>query len=190
MTLARKNKRKRQNAISFERFANQWITAHNATLSAGSHSRYIALLKRINAKFGNICLSQLNARHITDFYKNLATEGANKKTGKALSSRSILHHHKLISTILSKAHDEGLLTKNPMALVTPPKPEPKDPIYLDETSAIRLRQALSEAPPKWRTALTLLLYTGLRRGELAGLEWSDINLPHQTITIRRTIQYL
>lgn len=66
----------------------------------------------------------------------------------------------------------------------------KDIVYLDEQDAKNLCVALSTAPTKWKTALLLLLYTGMRRGELCGLEWSDIDFKNSTISIKRTIQYV
>lgn len=49
---------------------------------------------------------------------------------------------------------------------------------------------LIEAPIKWRTIAILFLYTGYRRGELAGLEWSDIDFKNMKISIKRTSQYV
>ena len=64
-------------------------------------------------------------------------------------------------------------------LVTPPKVKQKDVAYLDEQGAVELCRALMAAPVKWRTALLILLYTGMRRGELVGLESGQ---PHMKIT--------
>lgn len=51
-------------------------------------------------------------------------------------------------------------------------------------------ELLEDQPIYYRTAVTVLLFTGMRRGELMGLVWSDIDFNHNTITIQRATQYL
>ena len=56
--------------------------------------------------------------------------------------------------------------------------------------AIELLDLMADQPIYYRTAIEVLLYTGMRRGELLGLEWNDIDFDTRTITIQRSIQYL
>ena len=49
---------------------------------------------------------------------------------------------------------------------------------------------LDEEPQQYRNAITLLLFTGMRRGELLGLEWTDFNEEYGLLKIDKTIQYL
>ncbi|NLB81532.1 MAG: tyrosine-type recombinase/integrase [Clostridiaceae bacterium] len=110
--------------------------------------------------------------------------------GAGLSEKSILHHHRLISVILGSAYKQGYVFRNVSTLATPPKVKQKDVDFLDEKEALSLCEALRGAPIKWKTALLLLLYTGMRRGELVGLEWSDIDFKSNLIHIKRTVQYV
>jgi len=176
--------------VRFSEYAHLWMQNNGDNLAPGTYSRYTALLGRINLKLGNIKINDLRAYHLQELYVWLAKPGENKKTGKVLSNKTILHHHRLISTILGEAHKQGYTLKNVSTLATPPKPKQKESAYLDEGDVAKLCYALVDAPIKWRTALLLLLYTGLRRGELAGLEWADIDFDVNSITVRRTIQYL
>ena len=72
----------------------------------------------------------------------------------------------------------------------PPKVDRKEAQYLDEKQAAKLINCLDAEPLKYKTIIMLLLYSGMRRGELCGLEWSDIDLNHGIISISKSSLYL
>lgn len=61
---------------------------------------------------------------------------------------------------------------------------------MDEPDARKLLELLQLEPIKWRAIMTFDLLSGLRRGELAGLCWQDVDFDHQIITVRQTSNYL
>lgn len=107
-----------------------------------------------------------------------------------LSGQTALHHHRLISSILEKAVKWQVIFANPCRRVEPPKAERKEAEYLDEIQAAHLLECLKSEPLQYRAMVTVLLYTGMRRGELCGLEWSDIDFDNSLIDISRTSLYL
>ncbi len=109
---------------------------------------------------------------------------------KTLDPRTILHHHRVISSILSTAVHWQVLNANPCDRVKPPKVGQKEARYLDEEEAGRLLEALEGEPTQYRVIVLLLLHMGLRRGELCGLEWEDIDLQREIVTVRRSSLYL
>lgn len=109
---------------------------------------------------------------------------------KPLSSKTVLHHHRLISSILSTAVEWGALFSNPCDRTKPPRVEKKEPKYLDEVQAGILLDLLETESAEYKTMIRLLLFTGLRRGELLGLEWKDIDFDNSTLQICRTSLYL
>lgn len=113
------------------------------------------------------------------------------ETTSGLSDKTILHHHRLISAILGKAKKERLIPFN-VALehADAPKVQRKEARYLDDEQASQMVELLlDESDIRKRTVLLLLLYSGLRRGELCGLEWSDIDFNKQLINVMRASQY-
>ena len=176
--------------VRFADFAEKWLSLHENNLAPKTLKRYNDILNRAFAAIGHIRLEKLQALHLQEFYKNLAEDGVNKNTGGGLSENSILYHHRVISVILGSAYKQGYVVRDVSELVVPPKVKQKEIVYLDEVQAITLLNALETAPLKWRTALTLLLYTGMRRGELIGLEWGDIDFQNGLIHVKRTVQYI
>lgn len=92
-----------------------------------------------------------------------------------LSDKTILEHHRLISTILAQAEKEMLITYNPAARATPPKPKKGKPDYYQPDEMDEILAALEEAPLKWKTITYLLIDTGCRRGEILGLKPENID---------------
>ena len=90
-----------------------------------------------------------------------------------LSDKTILEHHRLISTILAQAEKEMLVPYNAAAKATPPKVEKHDPNYFQPETISEILKALEAEPLKWQLITHLLLVTGCRRGELCALQWSD-----------------
>lgn len=111
-------------------------------------------------------------------------------TDKPLSSKTILHHHRLISSILGTAVEWGVLFANPCDRTKPPRVEHKEPKYLDEVQAAKLLELLEDENTEYKTAIRLLLFTGLRRGEVLGLEWSDVDFDNATLQVCRSSLYL
>lgn len=112
-----------------------------------------------------------------------------KKSG--LSDKTILHHHRLISTILGKAKREQVIPFNVAVEHTnSPKVKKKEAVYLDDVQAQQVVSLLfDEEDVRVKTALLVLIATGLRRGELCGLEWADIDFDNCLIHVRRASQY-
>ena len=110
--------------------------------------------------------------------------------GKTLSGNTVLHYHKLLSTILTTAVRWQVITSNPCERVAPPKSDRKEAVYLDEEQAADLLAALDKESMQHQVIVKLLLFTGMRRGELCGLEWKDIDFERAVIFVRRSSLYL
>lgn len=163
--------------IKFKDFSDKWLQDYaEKKLSPTILDRYKTLLVRINEAIGHIKLEDLRPNHLINFYNNLAEKNMsnvpikNEKGEivgyKKLSPKTILHHHRLISSILTKAVQWQIIKENVANRVEPPKVPKHESPYLDEIQAKELIRLLENEPMQYKTAITLLIYTGLRRGEL------------------------
>lgn len=107
-----------------------------------------------------------------------------------LSGSTVRHYHKFLSTMFKSAVEWQILAINPCDSVKAPQAQQKDPRYLDEKSAIKLIESLQDEPVPYRTMIILMLDTGLRRGELCGLEWKDFDFEKHTVYIQRNSVYV
>ena len=109
------------------------------------------------------------------------------KGEKTLSDVTILHHHRLISVILHTAVLWGVLYSNPCDRTEPPKAVHKEARYIEESDVSNLFELLNEVDIMHRTLIRLLAFSGMRRGEILGLKWIDLDYEANTIHIRRQI---
>ena len=151
--------------------------------------RYRELTRRIYPQIGHIKLRELRADHLNDLYTLLGQEGLNKRTGGKLSAKTILEHHRLISTVLEQAVKEGLVPFNVASRATLPKTEHKEVNYFQPEQVAAIRDALELEPIKWKTLVHLLLITGARRGEILGLKWDKVDFAGNRIYICNSILY-
>ena len=112
-----------------------------------------------------------------------------EQNGKPLSNKTILEHHRLISSVLHQAEKEMYVMYNAAERATPPKAEKKKPDYYQPEELNRIIRALDFAPVKWKTITYLLIDTGCRRGEAMGLKWESVDLKNNIITIERALLY-
>ena len=109
---------------------------------------------------------------------------------RKLAGNTVLHYHKLLSSILTAAVRWQVIPSNPCERVAPPKVERKEAVYLDEEQAADLLAALDKESMQHQVIVKLLLFTGMRRGELCGLEWKDIDFERAVIFVRRSSLYM
>lgn len=108
---------------------------------------------------------------------------------RPLLDKTILEYHRLISTIMAQAEKEMLVPYNPATKATSPKVQKKSPDYHQPEQMDAILDALETAPPKWRTITYLMIDTGCRRGEAAGVKWESIDFAAGTVTIERALLY-
>lgn len=113
-----------------------------------------------------------------------------EKNMAPLAPATVLAFHRTLSAILSKAVKWGYLQNNPADRAEKPKLDRQEAAYLEENDARRLLALLQKEPIKWRAVITFDLLSGLRRGELLGLRWEDVDLDNSLIQIRQTSNYL
>jgi integrase len=134
-----------------------------------------ALRRRTNAH--QYRLDRLRPEHLDQLYTALLDEGH--------SPASVLRHQRILSRALTVAVQRGHVARNVAALVDPPAQRQSDlatALDLDEARAV-LKAASVRNSARWTVALVL----GLRQSEALALQWKDIDLLANTLTVRRSI---
>ncbi len=83
--------------------------------------------------------------------------------------------------------DAGLLTINPAAAPRKRGQKQRRNARGTALSPVQIVRFLEACPPRWRQFFTVALDTGLRRGELVGLQWGDVDLLDRVLCVRRSI---
>lgn len=133
-------------------------------------------------------LVNLKPMHLNNLYKKLSQ--IKTKSGKPLSSKTLIEFHRFISSVLDFAINENLITFNVAKMSEKPKHQrvPAPSLELDDIAIIL--EAIEKKSPKWAAFTHLLLASGMRRGEALGLRWTDIDKDNCIIYVHNNLQYL
>lgn len=191
------------NSITFEEFVEIWKRDYGSKeLAPTTYSRYVAILNtRILPYFGKFKLDKIKPTDIMKFYDMLESDtqirrlknNRGERLKKPLSRKTILEHHRLLRAMLHKAVYWQLIVNNPAERVQPPRVhKPKRRYYDDEQCKFLLEnlEQLNADNIKYKVAIIITIFTGVRLGELMGLEWDDIDFRNGIITINKSSQYL
>jgi integrase len=133
-----------------------------------------------------IPLQSVSAADLDKVYAKLVTTG--RRDGTALSLRTVRHVHTAVGKALADAERQDLISRNPARRATPPS-----------ATAARSPEAKTWTPEQLRTFLNaaakhhhvtlyrLAAMTGLRRGEICGLRWADVDLEGGRLVVRRSV---
>lgn len=190
-------------SLKFYEFTEIWKRDYGSKeLAPSTYKRYCRMLEtRLLQYFGHFYINKIKPTDIMKFYDLLEKDtqlvrkkGNNgSKTKKPLSGKTILEHHRLLRAMLHKAVYWQLIVANPAERVQPPKArKSKRRSYDDEQTKILLEnlELLSSEDTKYKVAIILTVFTGVRLGELMGLEWQDVDFKNGIISINRSSQYL
>ena len=190
-------------SLKFSEFVEVWKRDYGSKeLAPTTYKRYCRMLEtRILPYFGHFYINKIRPTDIMKFYDLLEKDtqlvrkkGNNgSKTKKPLSGKTILEHHRLLRAMLHRAVYWQLIVSNPAERVQPPRAKkPKRISYDDEQTKILLEnlEKLTVEDTKYKVAIILTIFTGVRLGELMGLEWQDVDFRNGIISINRSSQYL
>ena len=190
-------------SLKFSEFTEIWKRDYGSKeLAPSTYKRYCRMLEtRLLPYFGHFYINKIRPTDIMKFYDLLEKDtqlvrkkGNNgSKTKKPLSGKTILEHHRLLRAMLHRAVYWQLIVANPAERVQPPKArKPKRKSYDDEQTKILLEnlELLPSEDAKYKVAIILTVFTGVRLGELMGLEWQDVDFKNGILSINRSSQYL
>jgi integrase len=135
-------------------------------------------VRRINEHLGALPLIQLAAPDIQAAYRRLGDRG--------LTDYSVRQVHSLLDRALRHAIQWGLISRNPAALVFPPRPRRREMTALSAAQLMRLLEYARGQ--RLQPLLVILGTTGLRIGEALGLRWRDVDLDAGRLVVRQALQ--
>lgn len=161
-------------------YIQNWIERNKNNIQPTTYDGYVHMLKKhIYPYFKAIKLKVIDVKalHLETYY--------NEKINSGLSPKTVRHHHRLISPVLQDALKNELIKFNPASVAKVPKVKQKEMEYytIDE-----LKQLLTVSKG---TTLEVPIYFavmfGLRRSEIIGLCWKDVDFDNKTLTICRKV---
>jgi integrase len=161
---------------------DEWID-HGETRGRSPNTihGYRVKAERIKAgPLGDMEVAKIETLDIDRYYDSLLKDG--------MTRANLIHHHRILRAALNQARKWKMVPENPandVDLQTAPKAELNVP-SIDQARALVLRAAEGGSPDLGPILLFGML-TGMRRGEICGVQWSDIDWAGSRVTVRRSV---
>jgi integrase len=165
--------------VSLEEFLVHWLeNIAKPSLRVPSYECYARMVKlHITPRLGKAKFGDLKPQHLQSLYGTLQDKP---------SAVSVIHG--VMHQVLSWAIRLGLVSRNVADIARPPRYRPKSMKVLSESEVERLLVSAREADDPFYPLWLLAVTTGMRRGEIAGLHWEDVDFARGTISVRHTLQ--
>lgn len=170
------------NKITVGELLTRWLDDHARTrVRPSTYQSYANQVRRhLIPGLGAIKLAQLAPLHIERHYA--------KELEAGLSARSVTYQHRLLREALQQAMRWQMVGRNVADSVTPPRSVHREMQALDAEQVGLLLQTVTDRADY--ALIHTAIYTGLRRSELLGLRWQDVDLKAGTASISQTVQRL
>ncbi len=183
--------------ITLAEFTKRWLEEYaSKQLEVTTYESYKGeLSNKILPTLGHMRIGRIQPVHILAFLNNLLEDGA-RADGRsgAYSNRTVKYQHAILSTILQTAVYWQIIASNPCERVKVPKDrrkiEDQKLKFFTEDQAARFLSAIQSCELKYQAIANIAIYGGLRRGEILGLTWKDIDLDSGAVSINKSVSYL
>jgi integrase len=162
--------------MTFAEFAIKWLVEKKATVGKTTYESYYHTTRRdLLPVLGDYPLAQIKPAHLQTLLNDLEERG--------LSPRTPQKCHLVAHQILKSAVESGLLENNAADLVKAPRYRPPEMQTWTLEQARRFLQAVEG--DRYEALYLLVVSAGLRRSEVLGLKWEDVDLTHRQLRVRR-----
>jgi len=167
--------------LTLERFVRTWLSNKKLSRRPGTVHSYQRIAERdFLPRLGKMRLQDILPGHIKQLYALMQDEGKGPRT--------IQLAHVVLHAVLKQAVREGILGRNPMDAIDRPRVETATFKILNEEQVRQFMIFASESP--YETLFYLALTTGMRKGELLGLQWSDIDWDRRVLNVHQQLQII
>jgi len=165
--------------LTFGDWLDIWLKDFvEGSVSRGTYERYESNIRlHLKPTLGKKKLDKIKAFHLQNLY--------NQKV-RSLSPRSVRYIHTTARAALEKAVQNDILIKNPAKATNPPKSESKE-VKCYTAEEVKAFLSLAKKRSRYYTAFLLAATTGLRRGEILGLRWQDMDFKKETLKVNQNL---
>ena len=165
--------------ITVGEYLVRWLSdSVQDTVRQRTFERYESIVRvHLVPAIGTVKLKSLAPAHVRGLYR--------EKLDAGLAPGSVLHIHRALSKALKQATDDGLIPRNAAGPVRPPRPRREEIRPLDREQVQTFLETVKE--DRLEALYVVAVTAGLRRGELQGLKWEDVDLDTGTLQVRRTL---
>lgn len=170
---------------TFSYWGEKWLKLKKIEVSAGRYVTYCARYKNLEPLY-SMNISKIKATDIQDIIIDCATEPS-ERTGKPYAKKTLIEIRNTASQIIKLAIQNRVLDYDCAEAVKIPK-----------SAESSTRRALTEEEQSWitdtphraQTGAMIMMYAGLRRGELLALTWQDVDLENGTISVTKSVELI
>lgn len=168
----------------FKTWADRWLVIKKSEVSAAQYSLCESRKKVLVEFLGAVPLSDISISDLQSVINSLAER--NPQTGRPSAKKTLEGYKQIIKQIFRTAIQARAVDYNPSDYIKVPQYAPKS-----ERRALKPyeRAWIEETPHRAQTAAMIMLYAGLRRGEVLALTWTDIDLGAGTITVNKSLSF-
>lgn len=169
---------------------NVWYKLYicNGDRKRSTETYYKDISKYITGYFHGAILQEITPIQIQEYLQDLRDTHYKKKK-KPLSQKYLHHQYGALLNIFEYAERNKMITENPMKYVEAPRMKKKPVDALSDEQAKAFFEKAKNCPIDLQCILTMLITTGLRRGELVGLKWKDIDVSAGVLHVERGVSY-
>jgi integrase len=195
-------------SVSFSHCIDEWL--RTADIETSTRDGYIGYIERVvRPILGDTPVNKLNARdletlyallrrcrtrcdgrpfieHTTDDEHDCVKADCKPHKCNPMAASTVRQIHSIISSALNAAVRWEWIDSNPAKVAQRPKQKPPEPDPPSAADAARLIDRAFELSEDWGTLVWLIMTTGIRRAEVAGLRWSRVDLDAEVVEIRRS----
>jgi len=162
-------------------FMERWLGTYAAVnVSPKTLQGYRGFLRYISPAIGHVALQGLTARHIQSMYAGML--------GRGLSNSTVSQLHRIFKKALADAVKWELLILNPVHRTTPPKQKRPQLEMRDIDTVHEFLDVVASS--RFADFYRMAVLTGMRRSELAGLRWENVDLARARLSVAETLQRL
>ena len=172
--------------MTVAQWLDTWQREYLANVKPSTVSSYEATIRNhLQPGLGAIRLDSLTTHDIQEFYNSLLSPTANRK---ALSSKTIKNIHGILHHALEQAMLNNYIRSNPSNACVIPKAIRKKVKPMNEHQIADFLKAIKGH--KYENMFLIALFTGMRQGEVCGLQWECVDFTDGTILIDKQLQSL
>ena len=167
-------------------YLSVWLDHMRTRVRASTYDGYSFLVQHhALPALGHLALGEVQPLHIQQVYARMTSPGYGGPRGQ-VSAKTAGNLHRVLRLAFSQAAAWTLIDQNPAAAAYPPRARPRELAVVDQALALRLLEGT--AGTRLHLPSAIAISTGMRRGEILGLRWADIDPERTVARVNRSLQ--